>query len=279
MKIYLCSICNISSGRCLEDCKFCTQSIHYKTDIDRYYRKDISDILKEARLAYEYGAVGFCLVTSTKNLDDKTLEFVTKCAYAIKQELPDLGLIGCNGLANKESLRELMKYGVENYNHNLESSEAFYKNLCTTHTWQERLETCHNVKDVGMYLCCGGIFGMGESSKDRQSFLQNLKDLDPISVPINFYHPNSKLPLSQTILDKDEALSLIKECRRYLPNSMIMIAGGREMVFAKDLKSIFDSGANSIVIGDYLTTLGENPLKEIKEIETLGYTLAKSCHE
>jgi biotin synthase len=279
MKVYLCSICNISSGRCLEDCKFCTQSVHYKTDIDRYYRKNISTILDEAKVAESHGSVGFCLVTATKELDDKTLDFVTKCAYEIKKELPDLGLIGCNGLADKDSLNELQKAGIENYNHNLESSREFYPTLCTTHSWEDRVTTCQNVKDIGMQLCCGGIFGMGESPDDRISLLQSLKDLDPISAPINFYHPNEMLPLTSNTIQKKEALELIKLSRKYLPNAMIMVAGGREIVFEDDLDSIFDNGANSIVIGDYLTTKGKSPKQEIEKIKSMGHILAKSCHE
>lgn len=277
-KVYLCAICNISSGRCNEDCKFCTQSTKYKSNIDRYYKKDISKIIEEAKLAKANKAVGFCLVTSTKELDDKTIEFVTQTAYEIKKEISDIGLIACNGTATKDALMELKKAGIENYNHNLETSQEYYNNICTTHNWIDRYNTCQNVKDVGMQLCSGGIFGIGESIDDRISMLKSLQELNPMSSPINFYHPNSSLPLPNKVMDTDEALYWIKQARYYLPKSMIMIAGGREITFQDRQKEIFDNGANAIIIGDYLTTEGQSCTKDFEMIKQLGLEIATECH-
>ncbi|MDD2839459.1 MAG: radical SAM protein, partial [Sulfuricurvum sp.] len=131
-KIFLCSICNINSGTCNEDCKFCSQSVKYKADIERYKQKPLDQILEEARRLEALGALGFCLVTAQKGLDDKTLEFVCTVASAIKREVPRLRLIACNGTASLEQLSELKQAGVAAYNHNLETSRAFYPQVCTT---------------------------------------------------------------------------------------------------------------------------------------------------
>ena len=163
-KIFLCSICNINSGTCNEDCKFCSQSVRYKADIDRYKQKHIDDILKEARLAYDNGALGFCLVTADKGLNDKTLEFVCNTAKVLTKEVPELRLIACNGTATLEQLLTLKDAGIKAYNHNLETSRDFYPQICTTHPWDERYDTCKNVNESGLVLISGGIFGLGQWS-------------------------------------------------------------------------------------------------------------------
>jgi len=140
-KIFLCSICNINSGTCLEDCKFCSQSVRYKADIDRYKQKDMELIKKEAINARDNGALGFCLVTADKGLTDKTLAFVCSVAKEVQAVAPELRLIACNGTASLEQLLVLKEAGIKAYNHNLETSEEFYPKICTTHPWSERYET------------------------------------------------------------------------------------------------------------------------------------------
>ncbi len=278
-EIFLCAISNISSGRCLEDCKFCTQSIKYKSDINRYFKKNIDLILNEARIAKSNGALGFCLVTSGLSLDDMKLEFVSEIAYKIKKEINGLNLIACNGLATLEQLKELKKVGIDSYNHNLESSKEFYPNICQTHEWEARFQTCLNVKEANLVLCSGGIFGIGESEIDRVSLFNSLKELKPQSSPINFYHPNSSLPLPNQTLNGDEALSIIKLAREILDDVMLMVAGGREITLGEREIEIFNYGANALIIGDYLTTKGKNPLELKEMIEKAGYSVATTCHK
>ncbi len=275
-KIFLCAISNISSGRCSQDCSFCTQSVKYKADIDRYYKKDIKEIVDQAIRARANKAVGFCLVSATKSLDSKMVEFVSEVSYEIKKKEKDLALIGCCGMADKDSLKAIQSAGVEVYNHNLETSKEFYPKICTTHNWNERYETCENVKSVGLAVCTGGIFGLGESEEDRISMLKSIASLKPFSSPINFYHPNEALPLKKDIISIDEAISCVKLSKKYLPDSIIMVAGGREIVFEDNQNLIFEAGANSIVIGDYLTTKGENPKKDLEKIESMGYEFAEN---
>lgn len=136
--IFLCAICNVSSGSCKEDCKFCTQSAHHNANIEKYKYKEIEQIVYESKKARENGAVGFCLVTSGLGLNDKKLSFISKAANAVKETLGEnFNIIACNGTATLEQLKELKKAGVKSYNHNLETSREFYPNICTSHSWQE----------------------------------------------------------------------------------------------------------------------------------------------
>ena len=144
--VMLCAICNVSSGNCPEDCAYCTQSAHVKADINRYKQKSIEQILKEAKMAKANKALGFCLVTSGRRLDDKKLEFICQTAKTLQKELPELLLIACNGSASYESLKELKNVGIFSYNHNLETSREYFPKICSTHSWDERFQTNLNAK-------------------------------------------------------------------------------------------------------------------------------------
>ena len=275
-EIFLCSICNINSGTCKEDCKFCSQSVRYKADIERYKQKPLDEILQEAQTARDNGALGFCLVTADKGLTDKTLDFVCSVAKEVQKVAPELRLIACNGTASLEQLLVLKDAGIKAYNHNLETSEAFYPQICTTHPWSERYETCQNVNAAGLVLISGGIFGLGESQEDRVSMLESLKSLNPTSVPINFYHHNVALELEPNPLTTDEALSLIRLTRKTLDKAQrIMVAGGRELMFKDRQAEIFENGANSIVIGNYLTTKGRMMSQDLQMLKSLNLEVAK----
>lgn len=270
-EIFLCAICNIESGTCNEDCKFCTQSVKYKADIQRYKRKAIEQIVEEAKKARANNANGFCLVTAGKGLDDKRLEFVIEAAKAVKKENLGLILIACNGTASVEQLQALKDAGVDAYNHNLETARDFYPQIVTTHTWDERYQTCKNVKEVGLRLVCGGIFGLGETQEQRVSMLESIASLEPMNVPLNFFIPNKALPIEASTIKREEAFELISLARKMIPSAMkIMVAGGRELMFGDEQYKIFDKGANAFVIGDYLTTSGKTPAEDIAELEKQG---------
>ena len=277
-EIFLCAINNVLSGTCHEDCKFCTQSIKYKAKIQRYQYKDIQTIIDEAKAAHSVGALGYCLVTAGKGLDDTKCEYIAKIAYTLKQELPSLNLIACNGTATKEQLRFLKQHGIDSYNHNLETSPNYYNQICTTHDYQERLDTCESVKSAGLALCCGGIFGMGESATHRDELLQIIKELNPSSMPINFYHPNPALPIKDSNITFKEALGVIAKSKALLgDDKIIMVAGGRELLFGGKEAQMYHAGANAIVIGDYLTTKGASSNYDIITLKQLGYKVATSC--
>ncbi len=276
-EIFLCTISNVSSGSCAEDCAYCTQSAKYNAEIERYKFKPIEQIVFEAKEAVKNGALGFCLVTSGRNLDDKRVEYISRAARAIVNEGLYLHLIGCSGIASKDSLRELRESGIASYNHNLETSKNFFPQICTTHSFQERYETCENALEVGLGLCSGGIFGMGESWQDRLDLLHALQTLKPHSSPINFFIPNKALPLKQEIMGEEEALECVRLAREYLPEARLMIAGGRERVFGENQKALFECGINAVVLGDYLTTKGNTPKEEVARIKSYGYGIATSC--
>ncbi len=277
-QIFLCAINNILSGTCAEDCKFCTQSVRYHADIERYKFKEISQIVAEAKVAKSHGALGYCLVTASKGLDDKKVDFVARAAHAIKTEVQDLNLIACNGTATQAQLKYLQEHGIDSYNHNLETSERYYAEICSTHPWSERYETCENVKSVGMALCSGGIFGMGETKEDRDSLLDSIASLSPESTPLNFYHPNPALPIKTRNIELNEAVAIIKKARMLLgEEKLLMVAGGRELLFNGRESLMFESGANAMVIGNYLTTQGIEISTDRKMLDTLGYEVATSC--
>ncbi|MCF6173863.1 MAG: radical SAM protein, partial [Campylobacteraceae bacterium] len=225
-------------------------------------------------------AIGFCLVTSGKGLDDKKLDFVCKTAKTVKNIVPEINLIACNGIATLEQLKTLKKAGIELYNHNLESSQNFYKTLCQTHSWEQRYQTCLNVHEAELKLVCGGIFGLGENENERKSFIKSIKSLNPFTVPLNFFHPNPALPIKTDPMDEDEALEIIRYARSQLPTTRLMVAGGREITFRKKQSEIFDAGANAIIIGNYLTTAGNEPNKDITMIKDARYKIAswKPCN-
>jgi len=249
--------------------------VRYKADIDRFKQKPLDRIVKEARVARANGALGFCLVTSQKGLDDHSLEFVARTAKELYIKVPDLRLIACNGTASIEQLEELKKAGIKAYNHNLETSEKFYKTICSTHSWSERYETCQRVNEAGLVLISGGIYGLGESQEDRLSMLASLKELRPTSVPINFYIHNPALELSPNSLSIDDAFRLIALTRSTLDEAeRIMVAGGRESMFGSRQGEIFDHGANSIVIGNYLTTAGNEMSSDLAMLKELGFGVA-----
>ena len=277
-QIFLCAINNILSGTCKEDCKFCTQSVRYHADIERYNYKIIEQIVEEAGQAKANGALGYCLVTAGKSLDDKKVDFVARTAQAIKAEIDGLNLIACNGTATKEQLRYLKEHGIDSYNHNLETSERYYPEICLTHGWHERYKTCENTKSVGLALCSGGIFGMGELPEDRDDLLEAIASLQPESTPLNFYHPNPALPIKTRNIELEEGLRIIRKAHSLLGGErLLMVAGGRELLFSGHEEKMFRAGANAIVIGDYLTTSGIAPKKDQFMLEKLGYEVATSC--
>jgi biotin synthase len=218
------------------------------------------------------------LVTAGKGLDDKKVDFVARAAMAIKKEVEGLNLIACNGTANKEQLVYLKNHGLDSYNHNLETSERYYADICKTHAWSERYETCENVKSVGLTLCSGGIFGMGETVQDREELLKSIASLSPESTPLNFYHPNIALPIKTRNIEFYEAINIIKKARMLLgKEKLLMVAGGRELLFNGRENLMFESGANAMVIGNYLTTEGIEANKDRQMLDTLGYEVATSC--
>lgn len=267
-KVFLCSISNVSSGACGEDCAYCHQSIKYGRNAQIYKYKPKDEVLSEAISLAKFGASGFCLVTSGLKIDSKKCDYIAQIASEIKKRLPRMLVIACCGIANRDELMFLKKNGVDSYNHNLETAESYFGRICTTHSFEARFRTCESALSVGLKLCSGGIYGLGESLTQRIEFLRALQSLNPHSSPINFYIPHKNLPLKNEIISKDEALETIILAREMLGDSILMLAGGREIVFGSEQREIFKYGIDAIVLGDYLATSGDAPKKDIAMLES-----------
>ncbi|MGC8926240.1 MAG: biotin synthase BioB [Calditerrivibrio sp.] len=268
-KIDLCSIANVKSGLCSEDCKFCAQSAHYKTESSVY--EYIGE--KKLRDAIEFykskGVRRFALVTSGKTLDEETFDRILKDVKLIKDYglVPDISA----GILTKDQLLRLKDAGLNGFHHNLETSRTFFPKICSTHDYDEDVKTVKDAVELGLYVCSGGIFGIGESWEDRVELAYELKSLNVQSVPINFLNPIKGTPLEdRPVMSEIEALKIIAIYRFILPDRQIRICGGRNRVFNERSKSIIlKSGASGIMVGDYLTTTGfpiDSDLKDIKDI-------------
>ncbi|MDR1007037.1 MAG: biotin synthase [Campylobacteraceae bacterium] len=277
-EVFLCSICNVSNGGCKEDCAYCTQSLKHNTGVEIYKEKSHEDIVKEAKFFYEAGALGFCLVTSGRSLTSRKTEYISKAARMIKDAGYNFHLIACCGSADKKSLQELKNNGVDSYNHNLETSKEFFPTICRTHTWEERYQTCENAASVGLMLCVGGILGIGETWEDRAEFYKSVNSLQPFTSNINFYIPHKALPIKNDIMQRTEAIECIKLARRYLPNTRLMMAGGREAVFGDDQREIFEAGIDAVVIGGYLNAKGGEIERDKNMLSSYGLGIASACH-
>ncbi|MEK7271598.1 MAG: biotin synthase BioB, partial [Nitrospirota bacterium] len=265
-KVDLCSIVNAKSGACPEDCSFCAQSVHSRTDVKAYPLITEEKILEAAVSAKKFGAKRFCVVTSGRKVSGKEIENI--CSFV--SNIKNLGLLPCAtlGMLSLSELEMLKEAGLHRYHHNLETSEAFFKEICTTHTFREKIKVIEAAKSLSLSVCSGGIFGIGESWEDRIDMAFALKDLRVNSVPINFITPVYGTPLGDTeLLNPMEALKIISIYRLILPESEIRICGGRPNTL-RDLNSyIFMAGADGLLIGNYLTTSGRNPEDDLQMIK------------
>jgi biotin synthase len=268
------SLINAKSGGCPEDCVFCSQSAHFKTGIDVYPMLDLGDVLNAARATKDAGASQFCIVVAVRGPDERLLSHVIEATEVVKAET-GLEVAVSLGILKAGQAERLAAVGVKRYNHNLETAREYFPNICTTHTWDERVETCRMVKDTGMELCCGGIMGMGETLDQRIDFAFELASLEPCEVPINMLDPRPGTPLGQSeLLSAREALQAIALFRLILPSAWIRLAGGRERVLGELQALGLYAGANALIIGNYLTTIGRAPAEDVALLETLGMPIA-----
>ncbi|MEC4806873.1 MAG: biotin synthase BioB [Jaaginema sp. PMC 1079.18] len=272
----LCSIINVKSGNCSENCSFCSQSAHHQGENSPVYGlKTQEEILAQAQAAADAGAKRFCLVSQgrgPKYNSPKSTEFAeilatVRAIVAQTQIKPCCAL----GEVTPEQATALREAGVTRYNHNLEASESFYEEIVTTHTWRDRVATVKNLKNAGIQACTGGIIGMGESWEDRVDLALALRDLEVDSVPINLLNPRQGTPLGDLPrLDPLEALKAIAIFRLILPQQILRYAGGREAVMG-ELQSLgLQAGINAMLIGHYLTTLGQPPERDRAMLSNLG---------
>ncbi|MBI5642738.1 MAG: biotin synthase BioB [Deltaproteobacteria bacterium] len=271
VEVNLCAIVNAKSGLCKEDCAFCSQSVKYSTGINEYPMKPASTLVEAAREAEGYGAREFSIVTSgTKIEKDKDVSILIDTLSAMKGSV---GMERCAslGILARETLKKLKDSGLESYHHNLETSRSFFPNICTTHGYDEDVEAVKAAKETGFFVCSGGIFGLGETWKDRIELASTLKELDVDSIPVNFLNPRPGTPLEKSHnLTPFECLKIIALFRLMLPAKDIVVCGGRQ-VNLRDLQPlIFAAGANGMMVGNYLTTPGRDPKDDLKMLDDLG---------
>lgn len=272
-QIDLCAIVNAKSGRCSEDCIFCAQSVYYKTDIKTYPLLDTNEIIKLAKVAKDNGAHRLGIVTSGKGITSaKELE---KICESIRHISKSSDLVPCAslGVLSYEQSRCLRDAGLKRYHHNLETAESCFSKICSTHSFEERVQTILMAKKEGFEICSGGIFGLGETAEHRMELAFTLRDLDVDSVPLNFLNPIAGTPTEKNpLLPPFEILKIIALFRFVLPKKDIRVCGGREVSLRTLQPLMYLAGANGTMVGNYLTISGRDPKIDLQEIMDLGFT-------
>lgn len=271
--VELCSIINAKSGKCTENCAFCAQSIHHQVYIQAYQLLDREVILNRAKLMEKEGAHRFALVISGRGVKegselDRLVDVIAVLAKEVK-----LGLCASLGLLTPQAADRLKEAGLSRYHHNVETARSFFPRICSTHTYEERVETIKTVRKLGMSVCSGVIVGMGESKKQRVEMAREIKDLGVDSVPINILNPIKGTPLGERAAPNPwEILKTVAVFRLIMPRTNLRFCGGRE-INLRDLQALgMLAGANGLMIGNYLTTTGREPKTDLQMLVDLGFS-------
>lgn len=273
-KVDLCSIINGKSGLCSENCSYCAQSKHYKTGVKEYPLVSYEEVKEKAKKDEEDGIDRFSIVTSGRALSTEDIQIVTDYYGSLNKELPNISLCASHGILDKSDLLKLKKSGVKRYHHNVETSRAYYSKICTTHTYDERINTIKLSREVGLEVCSGGIIGLGESVEDRINMAIELRELEILSIPINALMPIKGTPLENNeLLKEEDILRTIAVFRFINPKANIRLAAGRNLLTNYGEKA-FMAGANGTISGSLLTTCGSGgTCNDRKTIEGLGLTV------
>ena len=274
-KVKLCGIVNAKSGRCSENCSFCAQSAHHQTACPTYPLLSSKELIEAAKAAAKkMSATCFSFVTSGRSIHTEE-ELATICT-ALSSVAKETGLNRCVSLGtlNANQLKQLKKSGLKRLHHNLETAESFFSKMCTTHSYQDRVKTIKLAKEAGLEVCSGGIFGLGESTKQRVELAFALKELNVQSVPLNILNPVPGTPAVNCLpLSPFEVLRLVATYRFILPTQDLGVFGGRERALGSLQPLMFIAGANVTLIGNYLTTKGQAPDKDLQMIRDLGLVI------
>ena len=261
---------NIKKNACSEDCSFCGQSAFFDTGIETYQLPTSEEVVSKASKAKKEGAESYCLVAAWKESSPKDFE---KVCNIIKEINNKVGInVECSlGFLTPEQAKKLKELGVKRYNHNLETSKSKFSEICTTHTYDDRLKTLQIARDAGLELCTGGIIGLGETRKQRMELTLELAALYPEEVTINILVPIPGTPLElQTKIENSEIVRMFSVIRFLLPESVIKISGGRETNLEDSGEELLQSGANGIITSGYLTMGGNDSEKDFKMIKKIG---------
>jgi biotin synthase len=273
--VELCAILNARSGKCSEDCVFCAQSSHYRTDIMVSDIPSIDSVLSYARLVESYGVKRFSLVTSGKGISDRDLKRLITIFHKLKEQT-QLSLCASLGIITLEQAKRLKESGVSRYHHNLETGEKYFPHICTTHSYKERVKTIMNAMEAGLEICSGGLIGLGESFDDRIEMASKLKELSVKSIPINALMPIKGTPMqNNAIITDSDFLKTVALFRCINPDATIRFAGGRTLFNIKTQMQSLKCGFNGMMVGNYLTREGMEIESDIKRLEKHGFRIMK----
>jgi len=270
-RVKLCQLRNARSGLCPEDCHYCSQSAISTAAIPRYRLDSVSELVAGARRAVAAGATRYCMVTSGRGPSPTDIARITAAARAIKAEFPRLELCASLGLLDEAQALQLKESGIDYVNHNLNTSRRFYPEICSTHTFDDRVATIRAVQAAGLRTCCGGIIGMGESEEDLIDLAFDLRALRVDSLPVNFLHPIEGTPLEgHNELDPAQCLRALCLMRFVRPDAEIRVAGGRELHLGW-FQALALYPANSLFVDGYLTTPGDAAAEVQRLVAALGF--------
>lgn len=276
-EVEVCSIISARTGKCGENCKYCSQSIHNHAEIACHPLMEVEEVRQAAIKAKENGASRFCIVTSGRSEggDDfgKILEMIKAVA-----SIEGIHCCASLGLLNEEQIKQIKEAGVERFNHNINTSKNFHKEICTTHDFEDRIKTVKMIEENGIEACTGVILGMGESREDRIDMALSLAELNPKTVPINVLNPIKGTPLEgyEDKITEEEVIRTICIFRLVLPNAILRYAGGRKTRLSKEMQELgLRAGINGLLAGDYLTTDGVETKEDKRMLEEMGLTTVK----
>lgn len=266
----MCCVISVKGGRCSENCRYCSQASCSAAKVEAHALLDTKTIWKDASLRAEQGINHYCLVASGRRLGKREIDRICESIQAICQ-LGKIKVCTSMGLLDEEDFRKLKKAGVSRIHNNLETSRSYFPSICTSHTYEDKLETLRAAARAGLEICCGGIIGIGETMEDRIDMALEIRQLPVISVPVNLLDPVPGTPLgSQPVLKEDEVRRIIALYRFLMPKVYIRLAAGRDYLADSGL-SCFASGSNATITGDMLTVMGISVAQDLKTIREMGY--------
>ena len=270
-EIEFCSLINARNGKCSQNCKYCAQSSHYRTHIDSYPLVKIEEVRKAALDAKSHKASRFAIVTSGKTPDESDFD---KMLEMIKEINKIEGLNSCAsiGILNEEQAKQLAQAGLKRFHHNINTCRSYYPEVCTTHSWDDRLNTCKLVKKYGMELCCGVILGMGETIEQRVEMAMELAEIEPNSIPINILMPIPETPFENyhDKIDEENVLRTMAIFKIANPKSVVRFCGGRMRLSQENQELALKTCVEGILVGNYLTTVGREPHEDLETANNLG---------
>ena len=275
-EVEFCSIINARSGKCSQNCRYCAQSSHYNTDIESFPLIDVETVVKAAHDSVNNGANRVAIVTSGKTPDESDFDTMLDMIKALNKE----GIKSCAsiGILNDEQAKKLAEAGLVRFHHNINTCKSYHPQICTTHTYEDRLNTTKLVKKYGMELCSGVILGMGESVEQRVEMAMELAEINPESIPVNILTPIKNTPFENygDKIDEENVLRTLAIFKIACPNASIRIAGGKKARLSEEtIEKAFRYCVDSTIVGNYLTTTGFSPEDDEKLIAKIG---RKRCH-